>query len=213
MNTYHKYAPNVFLAKCDAKHEKGETIEVTTRHGKENECIVFNLIAEKDGYFYYSIVRADGFNAQEWAKKRADRYAGYAQNANKKSTEYYNRSNKDRDFLSLGEPIKVGHHSEKRHRKIIDEAWNNMGKSVEFGDKARSYEDKAAYWEDRADVINLSMPESIDYFAHKLEEAKEYHEGLKSGRYQKSHSYTLTYAKKNVNELQKKYDIAVKLWG
>ena len=63
MNTYYKFAPNVFLAKCDEKHEKGETIEVTTRYGKENESIVFNLIFEKDGFYYYSIVRADGFNA------------------------------------------------------------------------------------------------------------------------------------------------------
>lgn len=42
MNTYSKYVPNVFLAKCSEKHEKGEVIEVTTKYGKENECIVFN---------------------------------------------------------------------------------------------------------------------------------------------------------------------------
>jgi hypothetical protein len=30
-----------------------------------------------------------------------------------------------------GEPIKIGHHSEKRHRKAIDTAWNDLGKSVE----------------------------------------------------------------------------------
>ena len=70
MNTYSKYVPNVFLAKCTEKHEKGETILVTTKYGKENESIVFNLIAEKDGFYYYSIIRADGFNVQEWAKKR-----------------------------------------------------------------------------------------------------------------------------------------------
>lgn len=29
MNTYYKFCPNVFLAKCDEKHEKGEVIEVT----------------------------------------------------------------------------------------------------------------------------------------------------------------------------------------
>ena len=40
MNTYYKFCPNVFLAKCDAKHEKGETILVTTKYGKENESIV-----------------------------------------------------------------------------------------------------------------------------------------------------------------------------
>ena len=73
MNTYSKYVPNVFLAKCSEKHEKGEVIEVTTKYGKENECIVFNLIYERDGFYYYSIVRADGFNVQEWAKQRAER--------------------------------------------------------------------------------------------------------------------------------------------
>ena len=44
MNTYHKFVPNVFLAKCEEKHEKGDEILVTTKYGKENECIVFNLI-------------------------------------------------------------------------------------------------------------------------------------------------------------------------
>ena len=48
---YAKYAPNVFLAKCTEPHEKGETILVETKYGKENECIVFNLIGQKDGLF------------------------------------------------------------------------------------------------------------------------------------------------------------------
>ena len=51
MNVYSKFCPNVFLAKCEEKYEKGEVIEVTTKYGKENECIVFNLIYEKDGLF------------------------------------------------------------------------------------------------------------------------------------------------------------------
>lgn len=60
MNTYHKsqYA-NVFLAKCTERHYKGEIITITTKYGKENESEVFNLIFEKDGFFYYSIIRAD----------------------------------------------------------------------------------------------------------------------------------------------------------
>lgn len=119
----------------------------------------------------------------------------------------------DKDFLSLGEPIKVGHHSEKRHRKAIDDAWNNMGKSVEFSDKAAEHERIAKYWEEKANTINLSMPESIDFYEHKLEKAKEYHEGVKSGKYPREHAYTLTYAKKAVNEAQKNYELAKKLWG
>lgn len=84
MNTYYKFCPNVFLAKCDAKHEKGEVIEVTTKYGKENESIVFNLIFERDGFYYYSIVRADGFNVQEWAKRKAERRLDWAASAEKK---------------------------------------------------------------------------------------------------------------------------------
>lgn len=212
MNTYSKFVTNVFLAKCSEKHEKGDTIEVITKYGKENESIVFNLIFEKDGFYYYSIVRADGFNVQEWAKQRAERRREWAASAEQKSKEYYNASNKDADFLSLGEPIKVGHHSEARHRKIIEQANNNMGKCVEFSDKAETHESKAKYWEKRANTINLSMPESVEYYEYKLEVAKEYHEGVKSGKYPRSHSYTLTYAKKEVNEMQKNYDLAKKLW-
>ena len=212
MNTYYKFCQNVFLAKCDAKHEKGEVIEVTTKYGKENESIVFNLIFERDGFYYYSIVRADGFNVQEWAKRKAERRLGWAASAEQKSEAYYNASNKDRDFLSLGEPIKVGHHSEKRHRKAIEDAWNNMGKSVEFDEKAKEHERIAQYWANKADTINLSMPESVDFYEHKLIAAKEYHEGLKSGKYPREHSYSLTYAKKAVNEAQKNFDLAKKLW-
>jgi hypothetical protein len=136
MNTYSKFCPNVFLAKCPERHEKGEVIQVTTKYGKENESIVFNLIFERDGFYYYSIVRADGFNVQEWAKRKAERLETASQNANQKGDNYYKASNKDSDFLRLGEPIKVGHHSEKRHRKIIEQAHNNMSKFIEYDKKS-----------------------------------------------------------------------------
>ena len=88
-----------------------------------------------------------------------------------------------------------------------------MGKSVEYADKAAEHENKASYWLTRANDINLSMPESLDFYEFKLEEAKQYHADMKSGKIEKSHSFSLTYAKKEVNELQKKFDLAVKLWA
>lgn len=217
MNTYKKFVPNVFIAQCTEKHEKGEKIILTTRHGKENESIVFNFIGftgTKEAPLYcYSIVRADGFNVQEHAKRKADKLMNASNNAEKKSTEFWKASNKDSDFLRLGEPIKVGHHSERRHRKIIDQAHNNMSKSVEMTDKAQSLEQKAQYWKERESTINLSMPESIDFFTHKLEIAKLKHAGLKSGKYERAHSFSLTYAKKEVNDLEKKVKLAARLWG
>lgn len=213
MNTYYKYAPNVFIAKCEEVHKKGDIINVTTKYGKENESIVFNAVGHKDGYHYYSIVRSDGYNIQERAKAKSERYAMWADSADKKSNEYYEKSQEGRDFLSLGEPIKVGHHSEKRHRALIDRNWSRMGKSVEMRDKSSEHVSKSEYWEKRSNDINLSMPESIEYYEYKLEEAKMKHEGLKDGSIERSHSFSLTYAKKAVNDAQKNFDLAKKLWG
>ena len=214
MNTYSKSQyPNVFLAKCTEKHAKGEIINVTTKYGKENESEVFNLIFEKDGFFYYSIIRADGFNVQERAKAKAEKYNNWANIAENKSNEYYKASQEGKDFLVLAEPIKIGHHSEKRHRALIDRNWSRMGKSIEFSEKAKTHENKAEYWANRENEINLSMPESVEFYAFKLEKAKMYHADMKSGKIERSHSMSLQYANKDVKEAQKRYYWAVKLWS
>lgn len=211
-NIYYKYQPNVYLAKCPQRHEKGEIIHVTTKYGKENESIVFNLIFEKDGFFYYSIVRADGFNVQEWAKRKAERLSSASENAAKKSNEYWEASNEGKDFLSLGEPIKIGHHSEKRHRALIERNRVRMDKSVEFSKKSEEYGSRSEYWENKTSEINLSMPESLEYYEYKLEKARAYHEGLKNGTIKREHSFSLTYAKKEVNDLEKKLELSKKMW-
>ncbi len=213
MNTYIKFAPNVFIAKCDEVHLKDEVIPVTTKYGKDNDCIIFNCLGTKDGFHYYSIVRADGFNVQEWAKKRAEKLQNAALNAEKKSTQYYEASKEGKDFLSLAEPIKIGHHSEKRHRALIEHNHNRMRKCVEFSDKADSYESRVSYWADKANTINLSMPESLEFYEFELEKAKMKHEGLKNGTIERSHSFSLTYAKKEVNEAEKKLKLAKRLWA
>lgn len=213
MNIYRKYAPNVFVAECTEKHEKGDSIMLTTKYGKENECIVFNFLGTIGDKHLYSIVRADGFDHQEWAKRKADRLLSAASNAENKSMDYHKASNKHSDFLSLGEPIKVGHHSERRHRRIIEQAQNNTGKSIEYSKKADDYAGRAEYWERKATEINLSMPESVEYYEYKLEKAKKVHAGLKDGTIERRHSFSLTYAKKDVNEAEKNLKLAMKLWG
>lgn len=213
MNTYSKFCPNVFLAQCTEKHEKGETILVNTKYNKENECIVFNLIYEKNGCFFYSIIRADGFNAQEFAKKKSERLQTARLNAENKSKQFFEASQEGRDFLVLAEPIKIGHHSEKRHRALIERNYNRMTKSVEFSKKADSYESRVEYWEAKTNLINLSMPESIEFYEYKLEKAKIKHDGLKNGTIERSHSFSLTYAKKDVNEAKKNVDLAKRLWA
>lgn len=115
--------------------------------------------------------------------------------------------------IPLGQPILVGHHSEKRHRRAIEKADNAMRKSVEETEKAEAYNRRAEYWEKMADKIDLSMPESLDYFAFLLEKAKARHQAMKAGDTPREHSYSLTYAKKEVNDIKKKLALAKKLWA
>ena len=88
-----------------------------------------------------------------------------------------------------------------------------MGKCVEESKKAEQHESKAQYLERRAKDINLSMPESIEYFEWKVEQLREKHEGLKNGTIERSHSFSLTYAKKDLNEAEKNLQTAKKLWA
>ena len=185
----------MYLAKCEQQHEKGETILVKTKYGKENECIVFNLIYSRDGFYFYSIVRADGFNQQEWAKRRAEKLQNAAANAEKRSDAYWAAADEGKDFLSLGEPIKVGHHSEERHRALIERNHNRMHRAVDEQKKADTYAERASYWESRTEVVNLSMPESIEYYEFVLEGAQARHAGLKDGTIPREHSFSLPYAK------------------
>lgn len=214
MNTYTKYCPNVFAAKCAEKHEKGEIIIIETKYGKEIENEIHNFLGRtKDGFFLYSVTRVDGFNSQERAANKAEKLEGYAANAEKRSTAFYEASNEGRDFLALGEPIKIGHHSERRHRKLIERNWARMGKSVAESDKAKEYERRAEYWKEKANKIDLSMPDSLEFFEFELEKAKKHHQYLKDNPEARRHSMSLQYANKAVKDLEEKVFTAIKLWG
>lgn len=41
--------------------------------------------------------------------------------------------------------------------------------------------------------MTTAMPESLEHFSYKLEQAKEYHAGLKNGTIEREHAYSLTY--------------------
>jgi hypothetical protein len=213
MNTYAKFCANVWVAKCEQEYQKGDIIPVTTKHGKENDCIVFNRVAKSEGFYYYSIIRADGMNAQEYAKKKAERLEGWAKNAEERSNNLWEASKEGSDFLSLGEPIKVGHHSEGKHRRLIERNNNRMGKSIEEQKKAEYLNQKSEYWKEKENDINLSMPESVEFYECKVEEAKAKHQNLKDNPSERSHSMSLQYAKKEVKTAEENLRLAIILWG
>jgi len=209
MNRFKKYA-GVFIAECEEQYSKEDLIVLTTKYGKEVECEVFNKIGEKNGLFYYSVIRTESEN---YAQRKANKYIQYSDNAEQRSDSAYKASKEGADFLSLAEPIKIGHHSEKKHRALIERNNNRMRKCIDETKKVEEYKQKAEYWEKRSHEIDLSMPESFEYYTIKLEDAKSLHNGLKDGSIEKEHSYSVAYANKKVKDLTKKVETAKVLWG
>lgn len=209
---FKKYTQGVYCLELDQKDlSHGDNVTVKTRRGKEVDCVIWKKLFEKNGKIYYSYVRADGFNRTEWTRRKMERAENAAGRQERLSGEYYQKAQKGRDFLALGEPIKVGHHSEKKHRKLIEDNWNNMGKSVKAADKAQDYERKASELESRLNKeINIDTPESLEQLKERITGLEARRDSMKAnGGYEK---WELTNLGAKIRRYKKRLETAKKLW-
>lgn len=103
--------------------------------------------------------------------RKAERYRELSDKAETRSNIAYARSKALTAGIPFGEPIKIGHHSERRHRNALDKSWNAMGKSVEESKKAEYYADKAEAAEN-SDVIFSDDPEAVIKLREKISTAE-----------------------------------------
>lgn len=214
-NTFQKLNnAKVFLAKTKDTYERGDVIAVCSNRGVVSDHVVHNQIRMADTtHNYYSITRVDGMTSQDFAQRRADRYLGWSVSRAAKSDDAYTAAKKDYDFLSLAEPIKVGHHSERKHRKAFADHDRNMQKSIDHADMAKRHARKATYARAQANKVDLSMPESVEVMQAKYEKAAQFHADMKAGRVERDHSMSLQYANRDKKEALKKYELAHRLWS
>ena len=80
-------------------------------------------------------------------RRAEDRAAALADKAQRKATDAaaaYTAHQRACDHVPPGgEPIHVGHYSERRHRNAIDKAWKTLGKAVNAGEEAERVEARA----------------------------------------------------------------------
>lgn len=79
----------------------------------------------------------------------------------------------------MGQPILIGHHSEKRDRNYRDKIHNTMGRSVEGGKKADYYAEKAETIKNN-DAIFSDDPDALTKLEQKLGSLKENQEFTKA---------------------------------
>jgi hypothetical protein len=76
------------------------------------------------------------------AAKR-ERFQDLADRAKAESEQAYNLAKQRSDMIPFGQPILVGHHSEKSSRAFRQKIWNGMDKSIKLDEKAKYYQRKA----------------------------------------------------------------------
>jgi Domain of unknown function (DUF3560) len=91
----------------------------------------------------------------------------------------YNSAKKMASFIPFGQPILVGHHSEKGDRRYRGKIHDTFGKSFEKRDKAEYYTDKAESIESN-NAIFSDDPEALQKLTERLNKLKNVQEFMKS---------------------------------
>lgn len=116
------------------------------------------------------------YEQQQEAKRL--HYQNKALQAEQKSINFYQASNDAVAGIPPGQPVLVGHHSEKRHRRALSQSWDKMGKSVEAANQAKYYEDKAAAV--GTGGISSDDPQAISKLEQQLNERSQRQELMKA---------------------------------
>lgn len=115
---------------------------------------------------------------REWAGKRE------ARDSQKSAAE------RRADQIPFGQPILVGHHSERRHRRDVDRAWDAMGRRVESLRTAERMSERADNIEAAAEhAIYSDDPDAVERLREKLAELEAKREKIKAANaeYRKAH--------------------------
>lgn len=116
---------------------------------------------------------------EEKRQARIERYKKRAERAKQRSNEYFEVAHKMAEIIPFGQPVLVGHHSERRDRNFRGRIHNKFTKSYEESNKAK-------YWEERAKAaesnkaISSDDPEAIIKLKTKIEKAEKLQEIMKS---------------------------------
>ena len=116
---------------------------------------------------------------EEKRNNRQQRFEELAEKAKNESQSAYNRSNSYVAGIPMGQPILVGHHSEKRHRRAIDNCHNAMRKSIELDKKAEYYAERAKSAAQN-NAIFSDDPNAIEKLADKIERLEKQQELMRS---------------------------------
>lgn len=105
----------------------------------------------------------------EKAENRAERFEALSTKFEEQSTNTFNRAFDMVQVIPAGQPILVGHHSEKAHRGLLNKHDNTMRKGFELEKKAEYYADRASSSKVYGDTSRLK---DVAYLGTRIKENK-----------------------------------------
>ena len=113
-------------------------------------------------------------NYHEKREARIESYRNLAAGNEKASDDCYDIAHKKAAAIPFGQPILIGHHSEKADRNYRKSIGNMMDKSVEHSRKSKYYEEKAKATENNT-AISSDNPDAIQLLQEKLDKKMKEH--------------------------------------
>lgn len=117
-------------------------------------------------------------NYNERKQARLDNAKRLSEKNEDLQSQLFKRSHDLAQVIPFGQPILIGHHSEKRHRAHIEKVHNLMDKGVQAGKKADYYAAKAEAIENNT-AISSDDPEALTKLKDKLEKLETWQQMMK----------------------------------
>lgn len=112
-------------------------------------------------------------------EQRIGRYNNRAAKAGVESERLLEKARKLGEMIPMGQPILVGHHSEKRHRADLKRIETGARKSIEADEKAEYYQNKAETAANN-ESISGDNPEASSLYEEKLKKLEALQERMKA---------------------------------
>jgi hypothetical protein len=107
---------------------------------------------------------------RERLERKLEKREDWAAGRDRKSEQARGRADAATAGIPFGQPILVGHHSEKRHRRALDRSDRAMRATIEHGDMAAHHRSKAAGLESQLDgSIFSDDPDALEALAARIE--------------------------------------------
>ena len=100
-------------------------------------------------------------------ERKSEQFSTFAEHAETRAEDHWKKS--DLSFIPFGQPILMGHHSQRRHENAIKRSNAHSRKSIEESKKAQMWDRRA----NTAETLIQKMEESKPYMNGKMEEAEK----------------------------------------